>query len=77
MRSNMIVIALAAGVLLAQGAGAEVSGLSEPAVLDTRSLSRVAAADEATLDTRSFTADWSAPRTLDTRKIIGTFFLLK
>jgi hexokinase len=73
----MMFIALAAVMLLAQGAGAEVSGLSEPAALDTRSLSRVAAADASALDTRTFTADWSAPRTLDTRKIIGTLFLLK
>jgi hypothetical protein len=75
-KANTAFFALAAGALLALGAGAAVSAVSEDAPLDTRSLSAVAAAEDEQLDTRSFTVDWSAARRLNTKKIVGTMILV-
>jgi hypothetical protein len=69
--------ALAALTLLAGLAGAQSDGYSGDAVVDTRSLSRVEAAEGDALDTRSYASDWSAPLELDTRKPLGTMLLLK
>jgi len=71
------VFTLAAVTLLAGLATAQTAGYSGDAVVDTRSLSRVAAAEDDALDTRSYAADWSAPLKLDTRKPLGTMLLLK
>ena len=59
--ANGILFALAAAVLLAGMAGAEVTALSE----------------DAALDTRSFTVDWSESRRLNTKRILGTMMLLR
>ena len=75
--ANGILFALAAAVLLAGMAGAEVTALSEDAALDTRSLSAVADVDDQELDTRSFTVDWSESRRLNTKRILGTMMLLR
>ena len=75
--TNGMVFALAAAALLALGAGAEVTALSDTAALDTRSLSAVADVDAQELDTRSFTVDWSASRRLNTKRILGTMMLLR
>jgi len=45
--------------------------------LDTRSLSAVADETDQSLDTRSFTVDWSESRRLNTKRIIGTMLLLR
>ena len=75
-RSRTACFALAAVALLALGAGAEVTAVSAEAALNTRSFSAVAEADDQSLDTRSFTVDWSEERKLNTKKIIGTMMLL-
>lgn len=72
-----MLFALATVTLLALGADAEVTAVSEAAALDTRSLSAVADVDAQKLDTRSFTVDWSAARRLNTNRIIGTMMLLR
>jgi hypothetical protein len=50
---------------------------SSDTALNTRSISAVADADDRDLDTRSFTADWSAARRLNTKKIVGTAILIR
>lgn len=78
MRTNGMTAALAAaGLLLAGWAGAQVSAVSEDTALNTRSLSAVAAAEDAAADTRSHTEDWSAARKLNTKKIVGTMLSVK
>ncbi len=72
-----MLFALAAVALLALGAGAEVTAVSEDAALDTRSLSAVADESDQGLDTRSFTVDWSEARKLNTKRILGTMMLLR
>lgn len=72
-----LVFTLAAVTLQAGFATAQSAGYSDDAVVDTRSLSRVAAAEDDALDTRSYATDWSAPLKLDTRKPLGTMLLLK
>ena len=76
--TNGMMAALAAGALLAGLAGAEVSSaVSSEALLDTRSISAVADAEERDLDTRSFTTDWSAAQRLNTKKIVGTTIVVR
>jgi len=74
--ANGMMLALAAA-LFAPGAGAEVSGVSDEAPLDTRSVSAIASVGEQELDTRSYTEAWSPPRKLSTKKIVGTIMLMR
>ena len=76
-RTSGMMAALAAGVLLAGLAGAEVTAVSDAAAVDTRSLSAVADVDDQDLDTRSFTVDWSLPHRLNTKRILGTMLLMR
>lgn len=75
--ANGMMAALAAGVLLAGLAGAQVSAVSTETALNTRSLSAVAAAEDQATDTRSFTIDWSEQRKLNTKKIVGTTIMVR
>jgi hypothetical protein len=77
MRTKTTTLALAAALLLAGLAGAEVSAVSGDAALNTRSFSAIAAEEDQGLDTRGFTVDWSAARKLNTKKIRGTMMLLR
>ncbi|MFA7173953.1 MAG: hypothetical protein WC340_11170 [Kiritimatiellia bacterium] len=45
--------------------------------LDTRTMSRVAALADEELDSRSYTAAWSLAGELNTKRIIGTLFLIR
>ncbi len=75
---GMMVVFAAAGVLLAGWAGAQMSAVSDYDVpLDTRSFSSVAMVTDKEVDTRTYTADWSAARKLNTKKIIGTIILMR
>jgi hypothetical protein len=78
MRKNVIMTAaLAAGLLLAGWAVAQVSAVSEDAALDTRSFSSAAAIENAAADTRTHTKEWSIARKLNTKKIIGTTIMVR
>lgn len=71
---------LAAAVLLlavSSGAADVFVGYSSAVDLDTRTQSRVVDVDDKPLDSRSYTIDWSIAGTLNTKKIIGTFFLIR
>jgi hypothetical protein len=59
-------------ILLATGSDAEMVGYSDAVAVDTRSLSQVTAVEDKPLDSRSYTADWSAVGTLNTKRIMGT-----
>lgn len=63
--------------LMASRAGAEATALSGETLLDTRSLSVVAATEDQAADTRTHTVDWSVARKLNTKKILGTAMLLR
>ena len=76
MRTERMMLALAA-VLLAGLAGAEVSAVSSDSPLDTRSISAGTDAEDQTLNSRSFDVDWSPPRKLSTKKIVGTIMLMR
>lgn len=58
---NGIIIALTAEMLLTAGVSAAVTAVSV----------------EASLDTRSYTMDWSEERTLNTKEIVGTLLLVR
>ncbi len=73
--TNGGVLVLASLALLASGAGAEVTAVSDKVSLDTRVLSVVEADQDQSLNTRSFTVDWSAPRRLNTKRIVATMIL--
>ncbi|HRR33459.1 MAG TPA: hypothetical protein P5026_05135 [Kiritimatiellia bacterium] len=73
---NGMILALATA-LLAAGARAAVTAVSEETPLDTRSLSRVTDAEPQDLDTCSRTAGWSAARRLNTRKIVGSAIIIR
>ena len=75
-KANGVMLGMALA-LLASGAGAEATALSDETSLDTRSLSAVASAEDAAADTRTHTVDWSAARKLNTKKILGTALLLR
>ncbi|HOM58884.1 MAG TPA: hypothetical protein P5026_02340 [Kiritimatiellia bacterium] len=77
MKAVMGIMFALAAALLAAVAGAEVAAVSEETPLDTRSLSRMTDAEPQDLDTRSHTTDWSAPRKLNTRKIVGTAIFIR
>ena len=77
MRTKTLFFMLAAVILLAVGGGAETVGYSADTAVDTRSLSRVAAVEDKALDSRSYTADWSAAGTLNTKRIVGTMVRLR
>ena len=72
---NMPAIALVS--LLALGAQAVVTAVSEPAAVDTRSHSTAVAADAGSLDSHSQSIGWSACGKLDTRKSQGSLMLLR
>ena len=63
--------------LLASGAGAEATALSGEASLDTRSISAVVSTEDAPVDTRTHTVDWSDAGKLNTKKIVGTMLLMR
>ncbi|MDD3538302.1 MAG: hypothetical protein PHH65_08585, partial [Eubacteriales bacterium] len=63
--------------LLASGAGAEATALSGETLLDTHSISAIAAAEDQAADTRTHTVDWSDARKLNTKKIVGTMLLMR
>jgi hypothetical protein len=69
---SKIMVSLAAGLLLAGLAEAQVSAVSEETPLNTRSLSAVAAVEDEATDTRTHTEEWSEGRKLNTKKIRGT-----
>ncbi len=77
MKTNITTIIASAVVLSTLRVGAEVWATSAEVSLDTRSISAIAAEEDQNLDTRSFTEDWSAPRTLNTKKIVGTVLLIR
>jgi len=70
-------VMLAAVTLLAAGGGAETVGYSADTAVDTRSLSQVVAVDNKPLDSRSYTADWSAAGRLNTKRIMGTMIRVR
>lgn len=73
-------IVVAAVALLVGWAGADGPWWSvsvEDAQLDTRTISAVAAAEDKGVDTRTYTVDWSAGRSLNTKKIVGSMLLLR
>jgi len=75
-KANGVMLGMALA-LLASGAGAEATALSDETSLDTRSLSAVASVEDAAADTRTHTVDWSAARKLNTKKIVGTMILVR
>ncbi len=77
MKKRVIGLILMAGAFLVSGAGAEVSAVSEDALLDTRMLSSIVVIENQDLDTRSYSVDVSAVAPLNTRKIIGTLIILQ
>ncbi|MDD4018367.1 MAG: hypothetical protein PHV28_10540 [Kiritimatiellae bacterium] len=77
-KTNVAMLGMAAGLLLAGWGGAQVmSAESDEAALDTRSLSAVASVEDAAADTRTHTEDWSGAVKLNTKKIIGTMILVR
>jgi hypothetical protein len=77
MKNRMLCLIVLAGLILVIRAGAEVSAVSDEALLDTRMLSRVAVIDDQDLDTRSYSVDLSDDAPLNTRKIIGTLIVIQ
>ncbi|MFA7172936.1 MAG: hypothetical protein WC340_05900 [Kiritimatiellia bacterium] len=81
-RVSMLAVAV---TLLAVGSGAtEVTtdgtnswNWSVHIDLDTRTMSRVVDVDDKSLDSRSYTIDWSIAGTLNTKRIIGTTILVR
>jgi hypothetical protein len=71
--------ALAAAALLAGPGSAEApsTAVSEEAVVDTRTLCAAVLAEEAGLDSRSFTVDLSDAIRLNTKKVVGMSLLVK
>ena len=76
MRTKTVFYALAAVTLLAAGGGAETVGYSVETALDTRSLSQATAVEDKALDSRSYTANWSAAGKLNTKRIMGTMIVV-
>ena len=76
-RMSRKTVMLAAVTLLAAGGGAETVGYSADTAVDTRSLSQVVAVDNKPLDSRSYTADWSAAGRLNTKRIMGTMIRVR
>lgn len=74
--TNGMLFAVVAVTLLALGAGAVMTAVSEDAPLDTRSISAAADETDQSLDARSFTVEWSDVRKLNTKKIIGAMIML-
>jgi|GEM_PF-1192634 len=74
---NGMMILLAAGTLLTGTICAEMTEMSDVTSLDTRSLSQVVAVDNKPLDSRSYTADWSAAGRLNTKRIMGTMIRVR
>ncbi|HOR97710.1 MAG TPA: hypothetical protein P5125_00485 [Kiritimatiellia bacterium] len=79
MRQMTRMAAFVAMVLLAVRIGAmdPVSEVSAAAPLDTRSIFVERAAEDQTLNSRSFDVDWSEMRKLNTKKIVGTVMLMR
>lgn len=77
MIQNTIILAIVALVAVSGGATGPVEGFSADTPLDTRTMSRVAAVEDKSVDSRSYTVDWSIAGTLNTKKIIGTMFLVR
>ena len=75
-KANGVMLGMALA-LLASGAGAEATALSDETSLDTRSLSAVASVEDAAADTRTHTVDWSDAGKLNTKKIVGTMLLMR
>jgi len=70
---------LTAIILLAGRVGATVpsTAVSDDVLLDTRTLSRGVAAEDKSLDSRSYTVDWSEAAMLNTKPIISTLILIR
>ncbi len=80
MKLNKIIFALSAVTLLAGLTWAADStnfAFSVDTQLDTRSKATMLNDADKDLDTRSYTEDWSAESPLNTKKIIGTMFLIR
>ncbi|MDA3925640.1 MAG: hypothetical protein PF904_13155 [Kiritimatiellae bacterium] len=77
MKKRVICFILIVGAFLVSGAGAEVSAVSDDALLDTRMLSSVVVIENQDLDTRSYTVDLSDGAPLNTQKIIGSLIIIQ
>lgn len=75
--TNGMLLVLAVAALLASDTGAAVTGVSDDATLDTRGLSTAADEMDQSLDSRSFTVEWSEAHKLNTKKIVGTMVLVR
>lgn len=77
--ARLVAAAIVSGsALLIQADGYEPEvAHSSSVALDTRSVSAVVPVEGESLDTRSFTADRSEARRLNTKKIVGTAMLIR